>query len=319
MGSEISRRRFLELAGLGGLAVVAAACTGSANPPPPPSGDATTISGIKRGAGTISMFQAQSELVAGTSLFTFGLATNDGQHIFSGGSPPLFVAPSQVATFLGPFPTTPYTMDAYKRYQDQSPVTQATSFYAAQVDIPRTGVWIFATEVEDGGRRFVGTAAMEAIARPTVAPLGSKAISTKTPVATSEAKLREICTREPPDPMHAISLDRALRSGRPTVVTFATPLLCQSKVCGPVVDEVLAVHDSFGEDRANFIHVEEFLPGPDLEPPPPTAANQSPAFKAWHLETEPWTFVIDDGGIIRTRFEGPVVAAQIETALRPLL
>jgi len=316
----VSRRRFLELAGLGGLAVVAAACTGSSPSPNPsrPTGGATSITALKDGATTISMFQAQSELVAGQSLFTFGLATNDGRPI-AGGSPPVYAAKSQTAEALGPFTATSYTMDAYRRYQDSAPVTDLTSFYAAKINIPSTGTWFFATVVETNGQRAVGTAAMQAVATASVAPIGSKAISTKTPVATTEAKLREICTRNPPDHMHAISLDAALKNGKPTVVTFATPLLCESKVCGPVVDEVLSVHDSIGEDRANFIHVEEFLPGPDLKPPAPTAENQSPAFKAWHLQTEPWTFVIDAKGIIRARFEGPVVASQVEAALRPLL
>src|SRR5438067_9284190 len=55
-------------------------------------------------------------------------------------------------------------------------------------------------------------------------------------------------------------------NGKPSVAVFSTPLLCQSQLCGPVTDEVLLVYEQVGKDRANFIHVEEFLPGPDLEP-----------------------------------------------------
>jgi hypothetical protein len=46
-----------------------------------------------------------------------------------------------------------------------------------------------------------------------------------------------------------------MASGKPTVVSFATPLLCGSRMCGPVVDEQLLVFDEL-DDRANFIHVE---------------------------------------------------------------
>jgi hypothetical protein len=141
--------------------------------------------------------------------------------------------------------------------------------------------------------------------------VGTRAISVKTPVAATEEEARAICTRDPPDPMHRISLDRALKNGKPTVVTFATPLLCESRMCGPVVDEVLAAYRDTGDRRANFIHV-EIYPERDVRKP-------SPAFQAWGFHSEPWTLVIDREGIIRARFEGPVTAAQVEEALAPLL
>jgi len=116
--------------------------------------------------------------------------------------------------------------------------------------------------------------------------------------------------------MHYISLDQALKNGKPTVVSFATPLLCESKLCGPVVDEEMLVLDKIGPKRANFIHVEEFPPGPDLRPDPHTLPSY---WKKWGFVTEPWTIVIDRRGIIRARFEGPVAAQLIEDALKPLL
>jgi hypothetical protein len=323
--SPRTRRQFLLAAAATALGAVAAACSkalpSGTSPSPLPAGTAApsgSIAALAQGATQISMLQAQSELTTGTSLFTFGLATNDGK-LISGGSPPVWVAKDERSPALGPFPATSYTMDAYQRYQDHSPVTQLTSFYGADVDVPEPGAWIFATRIDLNGAPAVGTAAMQVVATATVAPIGSQAVSVQTPVATTEAGLLEICTRQPPDPMHAISLDDALTNGKPTVVCFATPLLCESQVCGPVVDEVLAVRDSVGERKANFVHVEEFLPGPTHTPPPATQENQSAGFKAWGLQTEPWTFVIDGDGIVRARFQGPCVASQIHSALTPLL
>jgi hypothetical protein len=120
--------------------------------------------------------------------------------------------------------------------------------------------------------------------------------------------------------MHYVSLDDALRNGLPTVIVFATPLLCESQTCGPVVDEQVLVFEKYGPSRANFIHVEEFLPGRDLKPPAPTVKNLSPAFKSWKFDTEPWVIVIDRRGVVRARLGPSATAAeQIESALRPLL
>ena len=42
---------------------------------------------------------------------------------------------------------------------------------------------------------------------------------------------------------------------KPIVLLFATPLLCQSRVCGPVVDIAEQVKASSGDD-VDFIHME---------------------------------------------------------------
>ena len=95
--------------------------------------------------------------------------------------------------------------------------------------------------------------------------------------------------------MHYISLDAALKNGLPTVLVFATPLLCQSRLCGPVVDEVYDVYDKVGTTRANFVDVEIY--------PQRDANKPAPEFLKWRFESEPWTVVIDKDGRIRARFE----------------
>src|SRR6266576_2984050 len=83
---------------------------------------------------------------------------------------------------------------------------------------------------------------------------------------------------------------------KPVVITFATPLLCQSRVCGPVVDVVEQVR---GNTKANvaFIH-QEIYKDNDVN-----KGFQSQV-DAWGLPSEPWTFVIDKKGRVSTRFEG---------------
>ena len=41
-----------------------------------------------------------------------------------------------------------------------------------------------------------------------------------------------------------------------------------------------------------------------------------PQLKAFHLQTEPWAFVLDKSGKISTRFEGAFSAAELENAIR---
>jgi len=219
---------------------------------------------------------------------------------------------------IGPFAATWHPFTAYDKTGDRSPRTPLPGGFAAEIDVPRAGSWLIAVLVTEGSKRLAGTGIVPVTNGPVVAGLGTKAISTPTPVATTTAKIEEICTRTPVDHMHYISLDKALKNGKPTVVSFGTPLLCTSRLCGPVVDEQILAFEQMGKDRANFIHVEEFLPGPDRRPPQATAENQSPAFKAWGLQTEPWIFVIDRKGIIRFRSLGPVTAPEIEQALQPV-
>jgi hypothetical protein len=288
-----------------GIASQFCSSTGRANP---------CVAELDRGAVHLSMIAAQEQLPSGKSLFTFGLTTDQGG-LLTGGSPQVFIAKDRESAPQGPFVAGFYAFTPNP--VDTSPRSPITGFYATQIDIPAKGQWIFAAVATIGSKKNVATQFVDAVDPDSVpAPVGSKAVSVATPVATTLAKLKEICTRNPPDPMHSISLDKALANGKPTVVTFATPLLCQSMLCGPVVDEQLLVFQKYGPRKANFIHVEEFPPGPDHKSDTSTLPHY---WQKWGFTTEPWTVVIDGDGIIRARFEGPVTAALIEQALKPLL
>jgi hypothetical protein len=314
--SPLSRREFV----LGGVtALVAVACSkGSGTSPSPPPASGASIRELTRGAVQLSLIQAQDEIATGRSLFAFGLSTPQGG-LLRGGSPQVFAATDETTRPLGPFRAAYHQFAPASRFDDKTiPRSPITGFYTVELTIPTPGNWLLAAVASANGQRAVGVGASPAKSK-VANEVGTKAISVKTPVATTERKLEEICTRKPPDHMHYVSLDDALKNGKPTVVSFATPLLCTSRMCGPVVDEQLLAFQKVGKDGANFIHVEEFLPGPHLNPPLPRLENQSPPFKAWHLTTEPWMFVVDRKGVIRQAFAGPVVASQIEAALRPLL
>ena len=71
----------------------------------------------------------------------------------------------------------------------------------------------------------------------------------------SAATSSKIETRVPPDTMHEVDLADALDRHRPVVLLFATPALCESRVCGPVTDVAEQVKSEF-DDEADFIHME---------------------------------------------------------------
>jgi hypothetical protein len=55
-----------------------------------------------------------------------------------------------------------------------------------------------------------------------------------------------------------MTVAEAIQSKKPTVVTFATPAFCQTRFCGPVVDEVVLPLAKDYAGRANFIHIEPY-------------------------------------------------------------
>jgi hypothetical protein len=321
-GARLSRRDLLRsaalAAGTAGASALLAACGGGSGSKPSGSGTASTsqagqadsLQGLVANLPQLSLLNAQSDLPVGRNRFTFGLATSDNR-LVQGGSPRVWFATDQTSKPLGPFEARFLQMDAYDKLKDKSPRSELTGFYVAEVDLPTPGNWLAVAVIDTGGQRAAGQGAIP-VKDKVVAQVGTKAISGATPVATSPAQIAKICTREPPCSMHYISLDKALRSGKPTVISFATPLLCSSRMCGPVVDEQTLTFQKVGKDKANFIHL-ELYPQRDLNKPVPLLSK-------WGFQSEPWLIVIDRTGTIRARLgEGPVVASEIETALTPLL
>lgn len=318
MGPRPTRRQFLLAAGVG---LVGAACTrgstSSSRAAAPPGSIAKLTAGVEQ----LSVFGTGADAMPmspGRNRLGFILVDVQGQALV-GGSPHVWLATDERSKATGPFTATWHPFTAYEKTGDRSPRSELPGAFAADIDISRADHWLVAVTATEGTKRLAGTGILPVTDGPIAGGLGTKAISTATPVATATAEIEEICTRTPVDHMHDVSLADALKNGKPTVACFGTPLLCTSRLCGPVLDEQVLAFEHIGKDRANFIHVEEFLPGPDLKPPPATTENLSPAFKAWGLQTDPWIFVIDRQGIIRFRSLGPVTAPEIENALQVLL
>ncbi len=111
--------------------------------------------------------------------------------------------------------------------------------------------------------------------------------------------------------MHEMTIAEAVESGRPTVVAFATPAFCQSRVCGPLMDSVVdPLFQRYG-GRVNFVHVEPY----DLEKARQGEIVVVPEVEEWGLQTEPWLFIIDRQGRIAAKFEAIVAVEEVEQVL----
>ena len=86
-----------------------------------------------------------------------------------------------------------------------------------------------------------------------------------------------------------------------------TPQLCQSRVCGPVVDVAEQVKASSGDD-VEFIHMEVFRDNR-------IDKGIRPQMAAFHLQSEPWLFVFDRSGKVATRIEGAFSERELEQAI----
>lgn len=146
-----------------------------------------------------------------------------------------------------------------------------------------------------------------AAAAPTVGSAASRAPS---PTPQNPLGVNPICTRRPKCPLHAVSLADVIGTGRPVAVLFATPALCQTRYCGPVLDELLTARTPF-EDRVTFVHVEIYRSN---------AGNElAPTVQAWNIPYEPWFFTVDGGGTIRARLDSAFGRDEITPLLTALV
>jgi hypothetical protein len=117
-------------------------------------------------------------------------------------------------------------------------------------------------------------------------------------------------TRTPPSDMHERSFDEVV-GNKPVALLFATPQLCQSRVCGPVTDIALQMKAKYG-DQIEFIHQEVYVDNT------PDAGLRQP-LQAFRLRTEPWLFVVGADGKITARLEGSFGVKAFEDALQTAL
>lgn len=279
--------------------------------------------------GRLEVFPASFEVVAGEpGRLLAGVTTPDNRFVSGGSARFAFSflgeeragAPEPAGEVTAEFLPIPGEED---RPVPDVPVTEpgetARGVYSAEVAFDRPGFYELEVSLELAGRPSRGTGAFEVIPEPLVPRPGDRALRTENhvlgePGVTEAAIDSRAATGGIPDPeLHDTTIAEAIRSGRPALVVFATPVYCVSRFCGPVTDLVAELATEYG-DRAEFIHIEIWADFQD------GAVNEAAA--DWLLREgdlmEPWVFLIGADGRIAARWDNVATRAEIEPLLRDL-
>lgn len=201
---------------------------------------------------------------------------------------------------LGPFPASREslaTKPAFVAKNTADDPDAITVVYASRLRLPARGEWRLLAVLRDGERLGATRApSIEAGRSEGVPAPGEPAPRIHTPTKDDVADIAEIDTRIPPGTMHEVDFADVLDK-KPVVLLFATPALCQSRVCGPVVDVAEQVKSELAGEDVAFIHMEVYRDND-------VAKGLRPQLRAYGLPTEPWLFVIDRDGRVATAIEG---------------
>jgi hypothetical protein len=283
-----------------------------------PSAQGKTIPDLLRRSGAkptkLVIAPAAQTFDIGDNRYPFGVFTRGNEQI-DNADVALYFAKGAKGPVTGPLPaqvTSLETKPAYRAQGAGGPTEAKTVYVVPKVDFGRGGAWLAIAMLKGEEGLEVSRVPSPVVGDfPKIPRVGEKAPVIHTPTAAEVGgDLAEIDTRVPPDQMHEVDFADAVGK-KPTVLVFATPALCVSRVCGPVVDVAQQVADSYGS-KADFIHMEIWN---DNDP----NKGPRPQVRAFKLESEPWTFLIDREGIVRDRIEGAFGVSELEEAMRTIV
>lgn len=265
----------------------------------------------------------QGGIVFAPSVSLVGLGSNRyGFALFDAARKP--IAGAQVAVYVsktdgtavrGPYVARSESLAVKPQYQaisTKEDPDSGKSVYVVNIEFPRAGKYRVSAIAELDGR-LVATSSFGAVVRtdPEGEPpvVGSPAPKVHTPTLADVAgDAARISTRNPPAE-ELLKTDLADVYGKkPVLILFATPALCASRTCGPVVDILEQVRAEYGKDDVAFIHNEIYR-----ENSVDQGLRPEPA--AFRIPTEPWLFAIGRDGRVVERIEGAFSVKEARKAL----
>ncbi|WP_217921966.1 hypothetical protein [Miltoncostaea oceani] len=255
---------------------------------------------------------ATSVYLPGRNRFAFGVIAADNRLVFSPSA--VYIAETAASPARGPFVATldPLLVDPAYRGADSAAENDVfAAIYTTEVMLPRARTYEILVVTRVDGRLYGAPTIVEAKTATSVPDVGAPAPDVATDTLSSAGgDLASVETREPTDGMHDVSLSDVIGE-RPVALLFSTPALCESRVCGPVLDLAVQLEATYG-DRVEFIHQEVFVDNrPDR--------GFRPSLRAFGLPTEPWLFTFDADGRVAARLEGSFGVGEFEQALEAAL
>jgi hypothetical protein len=322
----VSRKTIAAIAALFAVALVAGCGgsdngTGSRSKPALPAADfpaphgqsleQVLLSASKGQQGPV-VAPAAAMFYVGTNRFPFGVFTA-GRDQITDAQVAIYAAPGKgvKGPAIGPFPARIEdltTKPAFRAKTTADDPSAAQVAYVTDIPLDKRGPWAFGALIKTGSSYQYSLLPTPHPVGDYPAPqVGQKAPVTHTPTVGEVSNISEIDTRIPPDDMHSDDLADVIGK-KPVVLLFATPQLCQSRVCGPVTDAEEQVKQEFG-DRVAFIHQEVYNNNQINDGP-------RPQMTAYGLQTEPWLFVIDRSGKVSSVLQGPFSVQELEAAVQ---
>ena len=258
---------------------------------------------------------ASSVFRTGENRLAFGEIDGETNR-FVYGKTAIYVARTPDGRAKGPYAAPADLLLTKPAFRSRQAATEGALFaavYAADVTFDRPGVWSILAVTEVDGKRIGSPLQVEVLApgKDLIPDVGERAPKVETDtVASARGDVESIDTRVPPSDMHARSF-ADVAGKKPVALLFATPQLCQSRVCGPVVDIAAQLKSKYG-DRMEFIHQEVYVDNAlDKGLRPPLAR--------FNLQSEPWLFVVGRDGRVTRRLEGSFGLSAFEEAIRTAL
>ena len=282
------------------LVLILAACGSGDTEPTAESQPTETVAAVPSGVSDLQVAVATNDLAVGTPRIPFILYDGPEQ-----------VADAQSVQITA-FDLSLATQQAGWTGPAASYSDYAVPYWVVYPEVAAAGNWGLLAEVTLADGAVVQAPFTVQIVEQSASPaIGSPAPASENRTLETEPDIAKLTSGSDPEPgLYQMTVAEALASGRPTVVTLATPAFCQTQICAPVVDSVEAVYDEYKE-QVNFIHLEIYKDFQALETADEVAE--------WGLQSEPWTFVIDTNGNITARFGGPISPRELTEALVALV